>query len=654
MSLDDRHEIEQLDALAAELAEAGEIARAASARSEIPDAFFAVRLRAQLLGGLPRPGPAPTAAVPPKALPVPPDRPLGVPQSLDDRRGLHAAAAGRRARTLESAREPFSAAISTNRDGEQATALEAGKRWRARQVQPITATRPGVLAAAELADLGAVPSEHVATLHPSVRWRMPTRILPPRWVAVGLAAAIAIASFLYGTTQLFPVRPDATVDVAAATTLVRAGTASPLVQGTQLLEGDEIKVGAGGQATLAMSGSFVRLAPGCDVRLDSLGSNHIVVALLAGRAYHRASALGDYTVVTGSVSWVATGTAFDLDRHPSAAGGDEVRGLILLDGLELQGPQLAASLNQGQSATVELAAGGSRLGEPVIGQIGAQVLADSWLVENAHLDALAGLNLGDLAADVSPTPRPSGTPGQTAAPVTRPTAAPTGGPIRQATPSPTRKASPRPTPARPASLGKLTIVDDGDGSYTFSWPKYNGNGFTSYKLLYGDWGTTPSYPASPFWACNDSADDNSWTGPVDVGNYAVRVQAVDESSGVVIRAQTGVVHLKVAAPAPTPPPTEDLGALGFSDDGGGKYTFSWAAYTGGWCFDAYKLVYVAGNGDPSYLNGDSYKAFGTGATSGSLDLTSGDWSVRVQAIGRPNGGDAYVFAQSSVYHLTVP
>jgi hypothetical protein len=58
--------------------------------------------------------------------------------------------------------------------------------------------------------------------------------------------------------------------------------------------------------------------------------------------------------------------------------------------------------------------------------------------------------------------------------------------------------------------------------------------------------------------------------------------------------------------------------------------------------------------DPSYLNGDSYKAFGTGATSGSLDLTSGDWSVRVQAIGRPNGGDAYVFAQSSVYHLTAP
>jgi hypothetical protein len=93
--------------------------------------------------------------------------------------------------------------------------------------------------------------------------------------------------------------------------------------------------------------------------------------------------------------------------------------------------------------------------------------------------------------------------------------------------------------------------------------------------------------------------------------------------------------------------------LGVSDDGSGNYTFSWTPYGGGWDFDAYKLVYLPGNKNPSYLNGDPFQAFGTGATSGTLPLTSGDWSVRVQAVGSP-AGHAHVFAQSLVYHLTVP
>ncbi len=640
MSPDDRHEMDQLDELAAELIEAGEIARAASARGETPDPVFAARLRAQLLGGLSQARPAPKAAVlladaPPAATLVPPGRPLRVPESLAYRRGLHGVAAA-----------------SSSGDGRQVAGPEEGKRWRARQVQPISATRPGALPAVEPTDLGALPAGHVATLRPSVHWRMPTRIVPARWVVAGLAATIAIASFLYGSTLLFPVRPEATADVAVATTLIRAGVSSPLAQGAQLLEGDEIQVGAGGQATLAMSGSFVRMAPGSEVRLDSLDAKHIVVDQLVGRAYYRASAAtaGDYTVATGSVSWVASGTAFDLDRQPTAAGGQEVRGLALLDGLNLQGPQLATSLNQGQSATVELAAGGSPQGEPVVAQISAAVLADSWLVENAHLDALAGLALGELAVDVGPTESPSMMPWPTVGPVTRPTAAPTSEPTRK----PTRKPTPKPTPSGPASLGKLTIVNNGDGTYTFSWPEYSGDGFTYYKLVYGNWGTTPNYPTSPFWACNDSRDENSWTGPVDVGNYAVRVQAVDESKGIVIRAQTGIVHFKATAPAAPDPPTQDLGALGFSDNGDGTYTFSWAAYTGGFSFDAYKLVYVAGDGSPSYLDGDCYVAFGTGAASGSLDhLTSGDWSVRVQAIGS-FAGHTVVFGQSDVYHLTVP
>lgn len=646
MLLDDRREMGQLAGLAAELTEAGEIARAASARREIPGPAFAAGLRAQLLGDLRQAWPSPTAAVllagaPPAATPVPPDRTLGAPENLADRRGRHGVAAtGRRERT------------GNPQPDLPAAATERGTRWRARQVQPISATMPGALPAVHPTDLGAVPAAHTATLRPSVRWRMPTGTLSARWVAVGLAATIAMASFLYGSTLLFPVRPDATADVAVATTLVRAGVSSPLAQGAQLLEGDEIEVGAGGQATLDMGGSFVRLAPGSDVRLDSLDAQHVVVDQLGGRAYYRATAAadGDYTVLTGSVSWVAAGTAFDLECQPAAAGGQEVRGLALLDGLNLQGPQTQTSLNQGQSATVELAEGGSAQGQPVVAQISAAVLADSWLVQNANLDALAGLALGELAVDVRPTPLPSATPWPTVASGTVLIVAPT----RKPTPEPTRKPTPKPTPAGPTSLGKLKIVSNGDGTYSFSWPKYTGEDFTYYKLVYGAWGTTPSYPASPFWACNDSRDENSWTGPVEVGDYAVRVQVVDESKGIAIRAQTGIVRLKVTAPAATDPPTQDLGALGFNDNGDGTYTFSWAAYTGRFSFDAYTLVYVAGHGSPSYLDGDSYVAFGTGATSGSLDhLTSGDWSVRVQAIGS-FAGHTVVFGHSEIYHMTVP
>ena len=53
MSPSDLSEMEQLDALAAELAEAGHLARVAAAHHERPEPAFAVRLRAELLRELP-------------------------------------------------------------------------------------------------------------------------------------------------------------------------------------------------------------------------------------------------------------------------------------------------------------------------------------------------------------------------------------------------------------------------------------------------------------------------------------------------------------------------------------------------------------------------------------------------------------------------
>jgi hypothetical protein len=665
MSPDDRHEMEQLEGLAAELAEAGHLARTTSARRTTPDPEFAARLRAELLGSLPQALPVPMLVAPV----TPADTAQCAPERLADRRALHPAGAD--GRTTSEPRP------------------DDGKRWRARQIQTISAPRPGVVPAVEAATApkaevkpaivpaaesvlaagpraGAKPtivryakpesgSGHVAALRPSVHWRIPTRIPPSRWVALGLVASIVIVSLMVGTTFLFPVGPTASAEVAVATTIVRGGTSTPLIAGAELHEGDVIDVGAGGRATLVMGGSFVRMAPGSELRLDRLDPSHPVVNQLGGRAYHRVSVgpNGNYTVVTGTVTWVATGTAFDLDRHPVGASGEEVTGLALLDGLNLQGPQVKAALNQGQGVVVQLASGGSPVRAPAIDQISAQSLADSWLVQNANLDALAGLDLGELAVDLSPLPQSSLVPGPTVPPT-----ATTADPVRQPTPGPTRKPTPKPTPTGPANLGNLTISDNGDGTYTFSWPKYTGDGFTFYKLVYADWGKTPSYPASPYWACNSGVDENSWTGSISIGDYAVRVQVVDESKSV-IRAQTKVVRLNVTGPtptpAPTPPPTQSLGSLTVQDDGGGYFTFSWAAYTGGWPFDAYKLVYMSWPGSPSYLSRyDGFWAFGTGqTTSGSIHVPSGHWAFRVQAIGTP-GGKGYDFARTGVSELTVP
>ena len=640
MSPDDRREMEQLESLAAELTEAGRVARAVSSRREVPDPAFAARLRAQLLDDRPR-----AVSVLAEAIPLTPDRPLEAPARLADRRLADAGAPAPVARAAASA------------TGTPPIPLpESGKRW-------IAAVAPD--AAPEIGPDG--PADHVAVLRPRVSWRFPARIKPSRWVAVGLAASIAIATLFVGTTLMFPVGPSASVQLAVSTTVVRGGVSSPLVAGSELHEGDVVEVGSDGGATLAMGASFVRMAAGSDLRLDGLDPAHIVLDQLAGRVYHRVAvgARGDYTVVTASVKWVATGSAFDLNREALGAGGEQVRGLALLDGLELSGPQLAATLSQGQSAVVELS-GGSPAGAPAVAQIGLPTLADAWLVQNARLDSIAGLDLGELAVDVSPTPAPTPTPlpsGQPTAPPTdtavatqtaEPTASPTASPTHKPTPKPTRKPTPKPT--GPLNLGKLTVAHNGDGTYSFSWPKYTGEGFTYYKLVHGPAGSSPSYPAFDYWACPSSRSETSWTGSIAVGDYAVRLQAVDNSSGkVVIRAQTGIVHLKVAAPVGTLPPTQNLGALGVHADGAGKYTFTWTAYSGGREFSYYKLVYVAWPGSPSFPAGDLYWVVpGTGDTStGSIAVPSGDWAVRIQAIGYPLG-NAFAYGQTGVYHLTVP
>ncbi len=173
--------------------------------------------------------------------------------------------------------------------------------------------------------------------------------------------------------------------------------------------------------------------------------------------------------------------------------------------------------------------------------------------------------------------------------------------------------------------------------------------------MHEDWGKTPNYPTSPYWACNDSASDDTWSGFIDPGDYAVRLQVVDDSGDkVVIRAQTRIVRLTVTAP-PSLPPTVDLGALRATANGDGTYSFSWTAYTGG-SFSYYKLVYetTASGKTPSYPDGSPYWAVpGPGDTStGPITIEPGDYRVRIQAIGYPDG--AYAYAQTAILHLIVP
>lgn len=661
MSPDDLYEMEQLDSLATELAAAGRMARVAIAAREVPQPVFAATLRASLLSELPERRTADGVALAFDAgltVPLPPVRPLDAPERLQDRR---------HALRPFSGTNPASAALTPHPDDVEtiyATSptemdlTRAGRRWAATAIE----------APAPTAMLEADGESHIAALKPSMRWHIPTRVLPSRWLAVGLAASVAIASLVYGTTLLVPARTVSTASQADAATLVRGDVSNALVAGTQLHEGDEIRVAAAGSATLQLGDSYVRMAGGADLQIKSLDPSHLNVDQITGRVYHRVTvpAGSDYQVETATVTWRATGTAFDLDRTFTSGGGEQVLGLALYDGLGVRGPGVQDSLAEGMSATIVLRPDGTLAGSPVIEPISAQAMSSPWLLANANLDAVLGLPLGHLAVLLSPNPtatptaEPTVTPTPTPTPTEQPTAEPTPEPTPVPKPAPTARPTAQPTTTGPANLGSLAIVHNGNGTYTFSWPKYHGSwsdGSQYYKLMYVDYPGTPNYGTSgDYWVCNTAAADNSWTDTIPAGNYNVRLQVVDESSGnTVIKAQTNVVHL-VAGPSPTLTPTQDLGPLGVHDNGDGTFTFSWTAYTGG-PFSWYKLVYetTASGKDPSYPGGSPIWAVpGTGDTSSvPIPIGAGDYKVRIQAIGYP-GGSAYAYAQTTVLHLVVP
>jgi hypothetical protein len=672
MSPRDLNEMEELDGIAAELTEAGHVARLATIHRERPEPGFSVRLRAELMRELPSQRTAAVAALPTEAgtgTPTPPARPMEMANRSVERRQGNRPFIGpdRHPAATESAEELD---VISGVAMEEASQPRSAKRWAA-------TAGPDSLGLAAAAGPGHDAEEvgKITALKPHMRWHIPTRVMPSRWIAVGLAASVAAGAVFYGSGLLFT--NNHTVDTAAdasAASLVRGSSVAVLSAGAELQQGDEIKVGATGRATLQLGHTYVRMDGGSDVKLVTLDPDHTIVSQIAGRVYHRALAPsgGDYSVVTASVTWKADGTALDLDRQLTGGGGEQVSGMALFNAVAISGPQIDATLNQGNTAVIVLTPDGTAA-SPIIAATTEEALLDDWLVANAGLDERLGLPLGQLAEVLSPAPTEAATATPTAvimtpptevptatptpAPTQAPTAAPTPTPTPTSRPTPMPTPTPRPTPTPTPSgyLGTLSIVHNSDGTYTFTWPKYTGSNFNYYKVMHADYPQVPNYGnVGDYWACPSSVTDNSWTGTIDPGDYNVRIQVLDDKSAV--RSQTNVVRLTVA-----PPATVDLGNLTITNNHDGTYKFDWTAYLG-FPIAYYKLVFepLASGKDPSYPDGSSYWAY-PGASDTSVTLTvgvgdftpdPGTYKVRIQAIAYPLG-PAYAYGQTAVATVTI-
>jgi len=209
----------------------------------------------------------------------------------------------------------------------------------------------------------------------------------PRWTALAASAVIALMAFGIAADRLVPASSDrATVASAVAATIIRSGHAAALTAGTEIGPGDTVVVGPAGSAVVRLDVGEARLAPGAALRIDELRGGGAVLEQLAGRVYHRVAptAEGGYVVATGSVTWTAAGTAFDLDREPvSDSTLERVTGTVIERSVLLNGPSLAGTLVEGRQATVML---GTETPAVATQEVPAAWYADPWVAGNTRLD----------------------------------------------------------------------------------------------------------------------------------------------------------------------------------------------------------------------------------------------------------------------------
>ena len=510
----------------------------------------------------------------------------------------------------------------------------------------------------------------------------PATVLPaPRWTALAIAAALVLTVVGLQAAVFNPVVPSTRAAAVAGATLVRDGIAVPLRAGRDLRVGDEIRTAANGRATLEIGESRARLSELTTVRLESLANGRFELAQLAGRAYHRVGTdASRYEVTTASVTWTATGTAFDIERV-EGSGGETATLVAVESDVIVDGPGLEATVTQGRATTVRLSGAGGL--DVETGAIGVGTLTDPWLLRNARLDLALGFHLGifegmglaeptlspTATAAATPEPTPTSTLDPTLVPTPTPTAAPTSTP----TPAPARAVSPtpKPTPAAtptptatptspPPAIATMSLSTAGcGGAILLDWSTYpGGQPFDHYTVLRNTTADIPlAYP--PQGGAVDFGNSHttklektlSHDGSAAAGTtYWYRAMAFD-STNRVIGASDPVTASRTG--------TAGLGALAIGQDvDTGKTRFTWTPLGGeGTCFTHYKLVASPSDPDPSYMKGTpaiyagSWQPESTTLVAG---ITPGvPYYYRLQAI-RVTDFGKFVVAQTSAEPYTVP
>jgi hypothetical protein len=509
--------------------------------------------------------------------------------------------------------------------------------------------------------------------------RSPTILPAPRWTAVGVAAALLLSVIGFNASLLQPQVQVARTSAAMDATLVRSGASRPLVVGDALQVGDTVVVGPAGQATLAIADGEARLAGGAELRFDVVSDDRIILAQLAGRAYHRVDVEPgtSYSVETAFLDWTARGTAFDIDRE-AVPHGETITVSAIQHAIRLSGPDLEATLEEGRRAVVQLREGDDTVG---LADLPDGAFSDPWLLENAARDVAEGHDpgvLGDSLAEhppasLAPTSTPISTPSTepsapaettppalqpTPAPIATPdaTPAPTPKPTAKPTPRPTPRPTPQPTPTPQPELGTLTLsLAACPGGVVLDWGEYVGDGFNHYFALRSGSSTiSPAYPPSG----GASGVDGSYSTHVTKTLGSDPTGDGGATAFYRVMAYGGEDQPLAASPVKSAAtkPVKSLGGLDVTADPG-MTTFGWNPFAGsGACYSYYKLAYSAEDSTPSYLEGSSVAWVGSDAPVGEAvveGLPSGTYWFRLQAIRATDLG-RFVVAQTAVVQATIP
>jgi hypothetical protein len=510
-------------------------------------------------------------------------------------------------------------------------------------------------------------------LVPRVAGRAPAVLPAPRWTALAIAAALILTVVGLQTSVFNPVLPATRASAVVGATLVRDGVAGPLIAGAELRVGDEIRTAPDGRATLELGDSQARLSSSTAVVLDALANGRLELAQLRGRVYHRVG--GDasrYAVTTSSVTWTATGTAFDIERVDDPAG--EIATLTAVEhDVVVDGPGLEATVPQGRATTVRLTGSGGL--DVETGPVGADTIDDPWLLSNARLDLRLGFRLGIFEgvelAEATPTPKPTATPTlaptaaptatptptPTVAPTPAPTPTPTPAPTPAPTPKPTPKPTPVPTPTPAPEIAALSLSAVGcNGGVVLDWSTYEGLApFNHYTVLRN---TSPEIPLA--YPPQGGAVDFGNTYTTNVAKSLSHDTSVDAGATVWYRAMAFDAENRVIgasdAMSVTAKAVKPLGALSIGPDAGGT-RFTWTPYGGdGTCFTYYKLVYSADDPTPNYVEGAPYLWAGSWQPETTVDvpdIAPGTYWFRLQVI-RVTDFGKFVVAETDVAQYVVP